>query len=220
MSQISLKNINKIYKNQEYSLNALRDLNLDIEKGEMIAVMGKSGSGKSTLLNILGLIDQPTSGEYQIDGKIISDYSLKEIAHLRNKKFGFVLQDFALIERYTVVENVKLPLRYSDVPGVERMPKVYNLLEELGLYEKKDTLPGYLSGGQRQRVAIARALINDAEIILADEPTGALDSSTGKEIMNLFLKMKQKGKTLIIVTHDKEIADYCDRIVTIHDGSI
>ncbi|MDD3184364.1 MAG: ABC transporter ATP-binding protein [Anaerostipes sp.] len=220
MSQISLKNINKIYKNQEYSLNALRDLNLDIEKGEMIGIMGKSGSGKSTLLNILGLIDQPTSGEYQIDGKIISDYTPKEIAHLRNKKFGFVLQDFALIERYTVVENVKLPLRYSDVPGVERMPKVYNLLEELGLYEKKDMLPGYLSGGQRQRVAIARALINDAEIILADEPTGALDSSTGKEIMNLFLKMKQKGKTLIIVTHDKEIADYCDRIVTIHDGSI
>jgi putative ABC transport system ATP-binding protein len=218
MSKITLKNISKIYTGKTFQVHALTNLNMQIEAGEIIGIMGPSGSGKTTLLNILGLIDTPTHGEYYFDDKKISENNTRKLAIFRNRIFGFVLQDFALIERYTVTENIKIPLVYSDVPRKEWTSKVKSVMDQVGISDKAKMLPSQISGGQRQRVAIARALVNEARFILADEPTGALDSKTGDEIMNIFRNIRKGGTSIIIVTHDHHIAAACDRILEINDG--
>lgn len=220
MSQIILKNIKKVYEGKGYSVEALKCANININKGEMVAIIGTSGSGKSTLLNIIGVIDKCSEGEYYLDNKRIDKYTEKELSKIRNKYFGFVLQEFALIDNYTVAQNVVLPLKYSNIEKSKWNNRVKEILQILAIEDKYSMLPTNISGGQRQRVAIARALINDAEIILADEPTGALDSKTAKEIMNIFLEIKKQEKTIILVTHDMNIARYCDRIIKISDGMV
>lgn len=220
MSIICLKNITKIYKGADFEISAVDGISLEIEKGQMVAIMGKSGSGKTTLLNILGLIDSQDSGEYILNSRLVSSYSETEKAAIRNSVIGFVLQDFALLDRYTVEKNLKIPLMYSDIPKNEWNGRIEALLKKMGVFEKRNRKPSELSGGQKQRIAIARALITGADIILADEPTGALDSKTAKEIMQMFSEIKKEGKTIIIVTHDQDVAAYCDRIVTLEDGRI
>lgn len=217
---IKLENIQKTYGKKALATHALNGISLEIEEGEMLAVMGVSGSGKSTLLNILGCLDKPTDGRYFLRGKDITTYTAKQMAKLRNETFGFVLQDFALIERYTVAQNVMIPLRYSKKYTSGREKRVDEILQQLDIYNKKNQISLRLSGGQRQRVAIGRAIVNEAEILLCDEPTGALDSKTAKEIMHIFKELNAKGKTIIIVTHDKEIAGQCERIIEISDGKI
>lgn len=220
MEQIKLKNLKKVYEGKGFSVSALTDVNLTINKGEMIAIMGTSGSGKSTLLNILGLIDKPSEGEYYLDGQEVSTFTDKILANLRNEKVGFVLQDFGLIEQYTIEKNVELPLYYSQFPKKEWKGKVEEALRRVGILDKAKNFPSELSGGQKQRVAIARAMITSSDILLADEPTGALDSKTSTDIMELFLEIKKQGKTIIIVTHDSKVASYCDSIYRIEDGEI
>ncbi len=221
MGIIKLENIKKTYGNGECAVEALKGIDLEIEEGESIAIMGTSGSGKSTLLNILGFVDEATEGTYLLDGTDSKKQSQKEKAEIRNQKLGFVVQDFALISRLSVCKNVMLPLEYVNMPKKEKERKVIELLEKLGISDKKNTYPDKLSGGQKQRVAIARALVNDASILLCDEPTGALDSNTTKDIMNLFMKLNRDDKkTLIIVTHDKDVAAYCERIIYMEDGRI
>lgn len=217
---IQLKDIVRTYKGKGFEVEALKKINFEIEQGEMVAIMGASGSGKSTLLNILGCIDHADQGSYFLDGKEISDYSDSEMAELRNKMFGFVLQDFALVERYSVAKNIMIPLYYSDVKKKEYEKKVDNILQMLDMQDKKKQKAMYLSGGQRQRVAIARALINDASILLCDEPTGALDRKTGQDIVNIFKTLNEAGKTVIIVTHDPDVAKQCERTIYISDGEI
>lgn len=217
---IRLENICKVYSGTGYKVDALNNINLDINKGEMLAIMGASGSGKSTLLNIIGCIDHPTSGRYIFREKNMTELKEKEIAKYRNKVFGFVLQDFALIERYSVSKNIRIPMIYSGVGIKEQKKRTIEMLKLLGIEDKKNQLPIRLSGGQRQRVAIARALINDAEIILCDEPTGALDSVTGMEIVSILKKLNEQGKTIIIVTHDEKVAQKCNRVLVLSDGKI
>lgn len=218
MTLIKTNHLSKTYYGKGFQVDALKKVDFEISKGEMVAIMGPSGSGKSTLLNILGLIDNASDGEYMINGTNVSDYNDKEKAKLRNKMFGFVLQDFALIERYKVADNVKIPLVYSDIKKHEWNRRIDNVLEEVGLENKKNILPSQLSGGQRQRVAIARALVNDTSVILADEPTGALDNDTSYDIINLFKVVRNKGASIIIVTHDDNVANQCDVIFRISDG--
>lgn len=221
MGIIKLENIKKIYGTGEGAVEALKGIDLEVEEGESIAIMGTSGSGKSTLLNILGFVDEATEGTYLLYGKDSKNRSQKEKASIRNKKLGFVVQDFALIPRLNVCKNVMLPLEYVNMPKKEKERKAIELLEKLGISDKKNTYPDQLSGGQKQRVAIARALVNDASILLCDEPTGALDSNTTKDIMNLFMKLNNEDKkTLIIVTHDRNVAEYCERIIYMEDGMI
>ena len=217
---IKLENISKIYRENGLQVDALKGINLEIEEGESIAIMGASGSGKSTLLNILGCMDKASAGTYYLNGMKITSYSDKEMAALRNELFGFVVQDFALIERCTVEKNVMLPLYYSKRYKREKKKRVENILQQVGMLEKKEQLAMKLSGGQRQRVAIARALVNDAKIMLCDEPTGALDKKMGKEIINIFSKLNRQGKTIVIVTHDEEVANSCNRILRISDGQV
>lgn len=217
---ISIEHVCKTYGKKDASVEALKDITLNIPDSGMTAIMGPSGSGKSTLLNMIGCLDSPSSGSIKIDGKDISQVSVKEKAKLRNKFFGFVMQDFALIPDYTVIQNIEVPLVYAGKKGKERKVLVENILSKVGLLEKRNTEVQYLSGGQKQRIAIARALVNDPKIILADEPTGALDLKTGQEVMKLFLKMKQTGKTVIIVTHSKEVALQCDNVINIIDGKV
>lgn len=217
---IRLENICKVYSGTGYKVDALNNINLDINKGEMLAIMGASGSGKSTLLNIIGCIDHPTSGRYIFREKNMTELKEKEIAKYRNKVFGFVLQDFALIERYSVSKNIRIPMIYSGVGIKEQKKRTIEMLKLLGIEDKKNQLPIRLSGGQRQRVAISRALINDAEIILCDEPTGALDSVTGMEIVSILKKLNEQGKTIIIVTHDEKVAQKCNRVLVLSDGKI
>lgn len=221
MSLIKFENIGKIYdEGKQNACVALKDINIKIDKGNLIAIIGKSGSGKSTLLHILGCLDAPTSGEYYLSNEKVDFKNFKMLAKIRNKKIGFVLQDFGLILNETVLENVSVPLLFSKTPFSEIKKKSLNALEILGI----DTLAGkksnQLSGGQKQRVAIARALVNDPDIILADEPTGALDSKTSAEIVNILLNLNRTGKTIIIVTHDKNIAKRCEGIIEISDGNI
>lgn len=220
MTLITINNLSKTYVGKGFSVEALKNINFEIDEGQMIAIMGPSGSGKSTFLNILGLIDNATSGEYLIDGTNVADYSDKEKARLRNKMFGFVLQDFALVERYNVFENIKIPLVYSDVEKSQWKNKINQVLKEVGIEEKKKVLPSQLSGGQRQRVAIARALVNDTSFILADEPTGALDNKTSDEIMKLLKTVRDKGTSIVLVTHDHHVASQCDKIYKISDGNL
>lgn len=218
---IKLNNITKKYNTgKETCVSALDGVSVHIQKGEMTAVIGASGSGKSTLLNILGCLDEPTSGEYLLDGKNIKSYSPRQLAHIRNEVFGFVLQDFALVDQWSVYENVRIPLQYAKCSKEIQMEKIDGVLKRLGIYEKKYQTACDLSGGQRQRVAIARAVVNNPQIILADEPTGALDKSTGEDVLNILKDINKSGKTVIIVTHNMEAANSCKRIIEISDGKI
>lgn len=214
---IELKNISKQYREET---TILKGVDLCIEDGDYIALMGPSGAGKTTLMNIMGCLDRATQGEYFLDGNEISDYPEKEKARLRNEKFGFVVQDFALINEMTVYENVRLPLRYRKKRLKKEREHIESILKSLEIEDKKEIRVCDLSGGQQQRVAIARAIVNSPEIILADEPTGALDQETGREVMEIFSKLNQQGKTIIIVTHDPNIAAKCNRIIKMVDGKI
>jgi len=220
MSIINITNLHKTYSSGESEVKALRGLSLSVDKGNMIAIMGPSGSGKSTLLNIIGCIDRPTGGDYFLYDRLINTFNDGEMAELPNQKFGFVVQDFALVERYSVYKNVMIPLSYSKKPIKSKKDKIENILSQLGILEKKNAMALNLSMGQRQRVAIARSIVNDPDIILGDEPTGTLDSDTGEEIMNIFKKLNENGKTIILVTHDKNVASYCQQIVRIKDGRV
>jgi putative ABC transport system ATP-binding protein len=217
---IILKDIHKTYGKGNNSLEALKGIDLTINNGEMLAVMGASGSGKTTLLNIIGTIDRPTSGEYYIDSVRMDELSVKEMAVFRNRIFGFVMQDYALISHYSAMKNIMLPLHYTKLSRTEKKLRAMRLIEAMKLENRKDALPSQMSGGQKQRVAIARALVNDAKILLCDEPTGALDSANAKEIMSILKKLNSEGRTVVIVTHDHSIANECDRLVEIKDGTI
>ena len=220
MSLLMLREISRIYGTQENFVIGINKVTLTVQEGESIAVMGTSGSGKSTLLGIIGTIDSPTTGEYMIQGKEISSFGSREKAALRNKFFGFVTQDFALIPHYTVERNVRLPLDYTHMSGKEKKCRVEKILRELHIGDKKKAYPSQLSGGQKQRVSIARALVNDAKVLLCDEPTGALDSATSSEIMGIFEELNRNGKTVIVVTHDAKVAASCKRLICIEDGRI
>lgn len=217
---VKLSNINKIYETGDAPFEALKSINLEIKEGEFIAVVGPSGSGKSTLMHILGLLDRPTSGSYELSGQNTSQLSENHLAQIRNQKIGFVFQSFNLLARTSALNNVALPLVYAGVPKSERLVRAEKALKEVGLESKFSSKPNQLSGGQQQRVAIARSLINNPEIILADEPTGNLDSKTSIEIMGLFEKLNKSGKTIILITHEHDIAKHARRIISIRDGKI
>ena len=218
---IKLSNVSKIYnKGKSNECKALTAVDLEISDGELTAVIGRSGSGKSTLLHILGCIDNSTSGKYYLDGKLVSGFTNNQMADVRNKKIGIVMQDFALIEEYTSLENVMIPLSFSKYPKNKRKEAALKALESVNMETLAPKKVKELSGGQKQRVAIARAIVNSPAVILADEPTGALDSKTAADIMDLFKQLNDSGKTVIIVTHDKEIAAQCNRVVEIFDGRI
>jgi putative ABC transport system ATP-binding protein len=216
---IDVHALNKIYQGA-VSFHALYDLELKVMPGEMIAIMGSSGSGKSTLMNILGCLDRLTTGEYQLQGRSIAAYNDNELAVIRNRLIGFVFQNFNLLPRYSAVKNVELPLQYSSVSARERQKRATEALQRVGLGSKLANRPNEMSGGQKQRVAIARALVNRPALIMADEPTGALDTQTGKEIMRLFQQLNREGITLIIVTHEPDIAGYCQRVLRMQDGRL
>jgi len=221
MALIEAKEITKIYRIGDIQVKALRDVFVTIEKGEFVAVMGPSGSGKSTFMNILGCLDKPTSGEYLLENIHIGDLDRDELAVIRNKKIGFVFQGFNLLPRTSAIENVELPLLYDGIRARERQEKALEALKNVGLEGRGDHHPNQLSGGEQQRVAIARALVNNAPIILADEPTGNLDSKTSAEIMELFIKLNiQSDITIVIVTHENDIAAYSRRTIKFLDGSI
>lgn len=217
---IRLRDIKKIYKMGGQELAALNGINLDIKRGEFAALMGPSGSGKSTLMNILGCLDRPTVGSYELEGKEVAHLSDDELAMMRNKHIGFVFQNFNLLSRISSLENVALPLVYAGVGVSERRKRAQQVLEAVGLGDRAEHLPNELSGGQRQRVAIARALVNNPEIIMADEPTGNLDTKSTKEIMEIFQEMHGRGKTIILVTHEPEIAVCANRQLLVRDGVI
>ena len=217
---IRLRDIKKIYKMGGQELAALNGINLDVKRGEFAALMGPSGSGKSTLMNILGCLDRPTVGSYELEGKEVAHLSDDELAMMRNKHIGFVFQNFNLLSRISSLENVALPLVYAGVGVSERRKRAQEVLEAVGLGDRAEHLPNELSGGQRQRVAIARALVNNPEIIMADEPTGNLDTKSTKEIMEIFQEMHGRGKTIILVTHEPEIAICANRQLLVRDGVI
>lgn len=217
---IKIKDVDKIYKGKDIDTHALKSIGVNIDKNEMVAIIGKSGSGKSTLLNILGCMDKFDSGEYVFGDQAMSKLNHKELAEFRNSKIGFVFQNFNLVNEFNVQENVEMPLGYAGIKKKERREKSSKMLEKVGILDKALSYPNELSGGQQQRVAIARALINNPELILADEPTGNLDSKTGEEIMLLLKQIHEEGATIIIVTHDSGIAKECDREIVIHDGRV
>lgn len=219
---IEIRNLSKIYSMGAGAteVHALRDISLDIAVNEYVAIMGPSGSGKSTLLNVLGALDVPTAGSYQINGQLANEMDDDDLARIRNQEIGFVFQTFNLLPRADALGNVELPLIYSGIPPAQRRDKAAQALKAVGLGDRMDHRPNELSGGQRQRVAIARALVNDPSIILADEPTGALDSRTGEEIMELFNQLHSDGNTIILVTHEEHIAQYSHRIIRFRDGYI
>ena len=218
---IQLKNIHKSYPLDGFDLEILKGINLEIQAGEFVAIMGPSGSGKSTLMNILGCLDTPTSGEYILDGENIEHLSGDQLAEIRNRKIGFVFQGFNLLSRTSAIENVELPMVYAGVPDKEREERAPKALDSVGLHERLHHQPNQLSGGQQQRVAIARAIVNEAPIIFADEPTGNLDTKMSMEIMDLFTKLNEKlHRTIILVTHEEDIALFAKRIIKIVDGEI
>lgn len=218
MAYIEAKGIHKTFGKGDAAVHALRGVSLSVDKGEMIAVMGKSGSGKSTLLNILGGLMTMDEGELYVDGKKMDFRKKKYLLNYRRREVGFVVQYFALIDDMNVYKNVSLPLRYQGIPRAKIKQRTTKMLQHLGIEEKAKAYPGELSGGQQQRAAIARALVKNARIILADEPTGALDEGTGDDVMKLFQRLKKKDRAIIIVTHDNKVAEYCDRIVYLRDG--
>ncbi len=217
---ISMHNIWKTYQMGVEQLHALRDVSFRVEEGEYLAIIGPSGSGKSTLMNLIGCLDSPSKGQYWINGQLVSDMSDDELARIRNKEIGFVFQTFNLLARATALHNVELPLIYAGMRAAERNEKAQAALASVELGDRVTHRPNELSGGQRQRVAIARALVNHPSILLADEPTGALDSKTSVEIMALFEKLHAEGNTIIVVTHEHEVAERAHRIITIRDGQI
>ena len=217
---LELKNIVKTYTSGNTVFNALDGISICIHQGEFVSITGPSGSGKSTLMHIVGLLDNPTSGQVLLEGQDISHLNEEELAKTRNVTLGFVFQQFNLLAKTSSTENVSLPLLYSDVPKSERMPRSIEMLTKVGLAEKLKNTPAQLSGGQQQRVAIARALINNPKIIMADEPTGNLDSKSGKEIIALFHQLHKEGHTIILVTHDIELAKQAERIIIIKDGKV
>ncbi|WP_299086803.1 ABC transporter ATP-binding protein [uncultured Metabacillus sp.] len=217
---IELSAITKSYKVGNETLEVLKDINLSIGDGEFVAIMGPSGSGKSTLMNVIGCLDNPTSGTYLLKNEDISSYKDEELAKVRNLSIGFVFQQFQLLPRLTALKNVELPMIYAGVKKKDREERASRALEKVGLADRMNHLPNELSGGQKQRVAIARAIVNEPNIILADEPTGALDSKTSISIMEQFTALNKEGTTVILVTHEQEVADYAKRIITVRDGTI
>ncbi len=217
---IQTRNVKKIYMVGDQEIDALNDVSIDIYEGEFVAIVGKSGSGKSTLMHIIGLLDTPTSGEVILDGINTTKYKERELAKVRNHKIGFVFQAFNLLSRTSAEDNVILPLKYSTVPSKEWCKKAHEMLKTVGLEDRTHNKPNELSGGQKQRVAIARALINEPAIILADEPTGNLDSKTGTDIMDMFVKLNKEGKTIILVTHDEDLAKFAQRKIVLKDGEV
>ena len=217
---IEVKNLKKEYSEEETPTRALRGVTFSIEKGEFVSVMGPSGSGKSTLLHILSFLDRPTGGSYKFQGKSIDDMTDQELAQVRNKDMGFVFQSFNLLSRLTVYDNVEIPLLYSDVPSKERKALVEEAVRSVGLEEKLHIEAGKLSGGQKQRVAIARALVTDPNVIFADEPTGNLDSESGLQVMEILESLNDKGRTVVLVTHETQTAEFANRIIRIKDGMI
>lgn len=217
---IQLNKVVKSYPVAGNDLVVLKDIDLQIDDGEFVAIMGPSGSGKSTLMNIIGCLDKPTTGEYLLNGKQVSDYDEKELAQVRNQSVGFVFQQFQLLPRLNALQNVELPMIYAGIAKKERLERAAEALEKVGLADRADHLPNELSGGQKQRVAIARAIVNEPNIILADEPTGALDSKTGVQIMEMFTLLNKEGTSIILVTHEAEVASYADRTIFVRDGKV
>ncbi|MCY8014047.1 ABC transporter ATP-binding protein [Bacillus haynesii] len=217
---IELSQVKKSYQIGGETIDVLREINMKIEPGEYLSIMGPSGSGKSTIMNIIGCLDRPTSGIYRLDGEDISSYGERELAGVRNRFIGFVFQQFQLLPRLNAIKNVELPMIYSGVPRKERRERAERALEKVGVKDRMRHMPNELSGGQKQRVAIARAIVNEPKLILADEPTGALDTKTSQDIMEQFTELNEEGTTVVLVTHEPEIADYTSRIIMVRDGVI
>ena len=217
---IDIENLSKVYQTGDVEVHALRGVSVKVERGEMVAIMGQSGSGKSTLMNIIGTLDRPSGGGYRLDGVPVEELDDVELARLRNEKIGFVFQSFNLLARHSAIGNVEVPLVYARVGKAERQRRAIDALDRVGLAERKHHLPNQLSGGQQQRVAIARAIVTRPVMLLADEPTGALDTETTAQIMKLFCELHQSGMTVVLVTHEPQVAAYAERIIRFRDGRI